>query len=46
MPEYRWEVSMQLRYVLAWGAAAKLLVLASMGDESSRYFIQWLMRKR
>jgi hypothetical protein len=46
LPEYKWEVSMQLRYVLAWGAAAKILLAAMQGDEDSRYFIQWLTRKR
>ena len=46
MPEYNWEVSMQLRYVLAWTMGARLLVAACLGDPGSRYFIQWLTRKR
>lgn len=43
---YEWQVSLQLRYVLAWGTAVKLLNAVLIGDPQSAQIIEWLLRKR
>ena len=44
--EYYWQVSMQLRYVLAWGVARKLVILVLMGEPNAVVMTEWLLRKR
>ena len=46
MPEYHWEMSLQLRYVLSYHAAMRLILMAYAGDPASIYLIQWLTRGR
>lgn len=44
--EFNWQVSLQLRYILAWGAAVKLFNAVLVGDPESAQIIEWLLRKR
>lgn len=44
--QYDWQVSMQLRYVLAWKTSVKLLTWYLIGDPEAAKIIEWLLKKR